>query len=99
LPFGILPRQSKINNLDIAIFEHNVGRLKIPMNDINLAHGIHGLDNLREYPNGFVLIKFRVGLDIFRQIATLTILQKNIEIRFCLFHINATDNVLVLASV
>ena len=44
LIFGIFGGKSKINNFDIFLFEHDVSRFKITMNDIGSFHGHHSFE-------------------------------------------------------
>lgn len=69
------------------------------MDDVSFAHGLHALDDLRKEVHGLVFGQFGVVGNVFRQIASFTVLKENVEVGLGLFDIDEVDDVLIFAVV
>lgn len=87
--------KSKVNNLDIRPFEHNVGRLQVTMKNVRFSHGLHRANKLGKYPEGFLLLEPLMQGKILRQTSSFAVFQKDIEIGLGFFDIDEIDDVLM----
>lgn len=88
--------QAEISNFDLAILEHNVGGLEIPVDEVGLDYGLEAPDDLVEVMECLFLRQPFPLFDILFQISALTILDDQVEFVGGLQHIVEPDNVIVV---
>ena len=91
------PSQPKVNDFDVAVFEHDVGRFEITMDDVHSFHGGHSLDELGEQPESFNLGDSFLFGDVLCEVAPLAIVQKDVKVAFRFLDIDEIDDPLAFA--